>query len=116
MLLDSTRYDSLYLRSNGFVSLVQICSGSILILLIIISFIRALVSSWKTVKNGKQFLIFFLGLLSAAFCGFMEYYVQRHGDQYIFAYSMMFLALVEIVFVIFSFQNTVQSSKEALIE
>lgn len=116
MLLDSTRYDSLYLRSNGFVSLVQICYGSILILLIIISFIRALISSWKTVKKGKQFLIFFLGLLSAAFCGFMEYYVQRHGDQYIFAYSMMFLALVEIVFVIFSFQNTIQSSKEALIE
>lgn len=116
MLLDSTRYDSLYLRSNGFVSLVQICSGSILILLIIISFIRVLVSSWKTVKKSKQFLIFFLGLLSAAFCGFMEYYVQRHGDQYIFAYSMMFLALVEIVFVIFSFQNTIQSSKEALIE
>lgn len=58
MLLDSTRYDSLYLRSNGFVSLVQICSGSILILLIIISFIRVLISSWKTVKKGKQFLIF----------------------------------------------------------
>jgi prolipoprotein diacylglyceryltransferase len=116
MLLDSTRYDSLYLRSNGFVSLVQICSGSILILLIIISFIRVLISSWKTVKKGKQFLIFFLGLLSAAFCGFMEYYVQRHGDRYIFAYSMMFLALVEIVFVIFSFQNTVQSSKEALVK
>lgn len=113
MLLDSTRYDSLFLRSNGFVSLVQICSGTVLILLMIISFIWALISSWKTVNKAKQLLIFILGLLSAGFCGFMEYYVQRHGDQYVFAYSMMFLSLVEIVFVIFSFQNIIRSSIEA---
>ncbi len=114
MLLDSTRYDSLFLRSNGFVSLVQICSGTVLILLMIISFIRILIIPGKTVKKGKQLLIFSLGLLSAGFCGFMEYYVQRHGDQYVFAYSMMFLALIEIIFVIFSFQNAIRNSQEAL--
>lgn len=112
MLLDSTRYDSLYLRSNGFVSLVQICSGSGLILIMIYSFIRTLASRAGKSDKRKAVFIFLLGLLCSGLCGFMEYYVQRHGDRYVFAYSIMFLSLVEIIFAVFSFQNIIRGAKK----
>ena len=39
-----------------------------------------------------------LGGLGCA--GFMEYYVQRHGDQAAFAYSVMSAALLAVVLLV----------------
>ena len=86
IVFDSTRYDSLFMRSNGFISIVQILGAVALVLAVIVFSVRM-------VKNGGlrfyHFLLWvgFVGLLGVA--GYMEYYVQRHGNQALFAYSVM---------------------------
>lgn len=97
VVLDSTRYDSLFFRSNGFVSIVQVLSAMGLGL-------GAIVFSIRLVRrNGfrRWYLalwLAFAGLMGLG--GYMEYYVQRHGDQPVFAYSWMSAALVGIVTVV----------------
>ncbi len=89
LVLDSTRYDSSFLRSNGFVSMVQIISAvSIFAVLLYYSCrsIRAL---------GFRFvhlLLWLLWLLSLGAAGYLEYLVQRHGDWYLFCYGLMSLS------------------------
>lgn len=85
-VLDSTRYDSLYLRSNGFISVVQLLGALALVLVAVVFSVR------MYLKRGfrKWYIPMWLlmaGLMGGA--GYMEYYVQRHGDQSIFAYSVM---------------------------
>ena len=93
-VLDSTRYDSLFLRSNGFVSIVQILSAAAIVL-------AAVTFSVRMVKQRRlrawQFLLW-LGMAAGLGCaGYMEYYVQRHGNQAAFAYSVMSAALGVVV-------------------
>lgn len=85
-VLDSTRYDSLFLRSNGFVRVTQLLSAAAL----------AAVSVVFSLRMGKKrgfrwwyipLWLFMLTLLGGA--GYMEYYVQRHGDRALFAYANM---------------------------
>ena len=95
-LLDSTRYDSLFLRSNGFVSAVQII-GLLAIVLAIVLF------SVRMVKN-RGFKGWFVALWVAELAtlggaGYMEYYVQRHGDQALTAYSIMGACLAGTILV-----------------
>ena len=89
-VLDSTRYDSLFLRSNGFVSLVQIlCLVTLVVAMAVFSVRMVKVMGWHT-----GFLLLWLpalALLGGA--GYMEYFVQRHGDQAAFAYGVMTLCL-----------------------
>ena len=94
VVLDSTRYDSLFFRSNGFVSIVQVFSALALALAIIL-FSRRMVKA-----RGFRFWQVFLWIAEAACiggAGFMEYYVQRHGDQAVFAYSIMSACLAGII-------------------
>lgn len=93
IVCDSTRYDQLFFRSNGFVSVVQILSLVLLVVPLIIFSVR------MVLKN--RFRIWFLalwipmlGMMGAA--GYMEYYVQRHGTEAVFAYSVMSLCLIGV--------------------
>lgn len=85
-VLDSTRYDSLFLRSNGFVSLVQIlCAVTVVAVTVLFSIRMVRAIGWR-----YWFLALWIpqaGLLGTA--GYMEYYVQRHGHLALFAYSVM---------------------------
>ena len=96
IICDSTRYDSLFLRSNGFISIVQIL-GLVALLVPIVVF------SFRMVKNmGIKWFHFIswlviLGMMGLA--GYMEYYVQRHGNEALFAYTMMGFGLIVIVLV-----------------
>jgi len=94
VVLDSTRYDSLFFRSNGFVSIVQVFSALGLGLVIAV-FSKRLVNA----AGFKVWYIFLWILLGGCIGGggFMEYYVQRHGDQAVFAYSVMTAFLMGIV-------------------
>lgn len=85
-VLDSTRYDSLFLRSNGFVSIVQILSAAAVVLASVIFAVRLVrARGWRWWYLALW--VPTLGLLGCA--GYMEYYVQRHGDQALFAYTVM---------------------------
>lgn len=97
IILDSTRYDSLFMRSNGFVSIVQILGAVAMVT-------AAVVFSVRLVK-ARGFKWFFLamwipvlGFLGLA--GYMEYYVQRHGDMPMYCYSTMGTALLGAVLMV----------------
>ena len=93
-VFDSTRYDSLYLRSNGFVSMVQIVGAVALVF----AFVMFAVRMCRARGFRFWFVLLWLvvgGLLGAA--GYMEYHVQRHGDQALFAYTVMGSSLLAVV-------------------
>ena len=94
VVLDSTRYDKLFFRSNGFVSMVQVF-GALGMALAIIVYADRMVK-----KRGFKawYLLIWFGLLACIGCaGFMEYYVQRHGSLALFSYSVMSLCLVGVI-------------------
>lgn len=94
VVLDSTRYDSLFLPSNGFVSLVQIVSLVGLV-------VPGVIYSCRMVRcDGLKKFHFALWvplLASLGLVSYMEYYVQRHGDEALFAYSIMTAGVVAAV-------------------
>jgi phosphate/sulfate permease len=94
VVLDSTRYDSLFFRSNGFVSVVQVL-GALGLGLTIFLFSRRMVKNF-----GFKFWQIPLWLFMAAgigCAGFMEYYVQRRGNEAAFAYSVMSSCLAIVI-------------------
>lgn len=97
VVLDSTRYDSLYFRSNGFVSIVQVM-GALAIGLAVVYFSVRMVR--KTGMRPWYFGIWIViaGLMGLA--GYMEYHVQRHGNEAVFAYSVMSICLILIIFIV----------------
>lgn len=94
VVLDSTRYDALVLRSNGFVSMVQIVS-CIGILVTIILF------SVRFVKSGclksVGFVIWGSILSMLGLAGYMEYFVQNTRAKSFLAYSVMGSAMLAVV-------------------
>lgn len=94
VVLDSTRYDSLFFRSNGFVSIVQVLSALVLALAIVVFSVRLV-----KVRGFRGWYVLLWLALAAAIggAGFMEYYVQRRGDEAVFAYSVMSLCLCVVI-------------------
>ena len=94
VVLDSTRYDSLYFRSNGFVSVVQVL-GTVAMAAAVIGF------SVRLVRGGGWKRWYFPLWLAIGGCfglaGYMEYHVQRHGSEAVFAYSVMSGALLGVL-------------------
>lgn len=96
IICDSTRYDSLFLRSNGFISVVQILGLVALVVPIIVFSVRMVRNMGIKWFHFVSWLVI-LGMMGLA--GYMEYYVQRHGNEAMFAYSLMAFGLVVIVLV-----------------
>ena len=88
-VLDSARYDASFLRSNGFVSLMQIVSGVFLIAALIVCTVRSVKRHGFRAFHFIFILAFLAGL---GLTGYMEYYVQRHGDLYPYCYALMSVA------------------------
>lgn len=94
VILDSTRYDSLYLRINGFVSMVQILAAIGLAAAIVLIAVNA------ARQQGIQKWMIGCWIAVAAFfggAGYMEYYVQRHSKLAAFAYGTMEHCLIGII-------------------
>lgn len=94
VVLDSTRYDKLFFRSNGFVSMVQVLGALGLALAI------GVYATRMVKKRGFRFWYLFMWLAVLACiggAGFMEYYVQRHGNLALLSYSVMSLCLVGVI-------------------
>jgi hypothetical protein len=94
IVCDSTRYDSLFLRSNGFISIVQILGLIALLVPIIVFSVRLVKYRGFKVWQVIMWLVI-AGLMGAA--AYMEYYVQRHGGEAVFAYSVMSASLTCVV-------------------
>lgn len=94
IVCDSTRYDSLFLRSNGFISIVQILGLVALVIAIVLFSVRMVKNRGLKVYHFAIWVAM-LGLISAA--GYMEYHVQRHGNEAVFAYSVMSSCLTVVV-------------------
>jgi prolipoprotein diacylglyceryltransferase len=94
VLLDSTRYDSLFLRSNGFVSMVQILGAVIMAVAIVLFSIRMVKA------NGFKwwFVALWTGIVGLLTCaGIMEYFVQRRGNEAATFYNVMSVSLLGVV-------------------
>lgn len=89
-VLDSTRYDSLYLRSNGFISAVQLLSAAAMVAVSVVFSVRMV---RERGMKGWYYPIWILMLALLGGAGYMEYYVQRHGDKGLFCYTIMTLCL-----------------------
>lgn len=97
VLLDSTRNDSLYFRSNGFVSIVQVLGACGIGLAAIVFSVRLV--RYRGWKNWYPALwLTFAGLMGLG--GYMEYYVQRHSHEAVLGYNVMALVLLGIVAVV----------------
>jgi len=93
ILCDSMRNDALVLRSNGFVSMVQVFSAVALAIVVVILCVRS-VKIHGLKRRMIPLWISFAALFGGA--GYMEYYVQRHGREAAFAYSIMGTCLAGI--------------------
>lgn len=94
VVLDSTRYDSLFFRSNGFVSVVQVL-GAVALVLAVILFSRRMVKA-RGFQAWQIFLWLLIGIAIGG-AGYMEYYVQRRGNEALFAYSVMSGCLLFVI-------------------
>lgn len=87
VVLESTRYDSLFLRSNGFISLMQMV-GLVLMLIPLVVF-----SLWSVRRAGRvtlrHVLCWVLCAVQLGEAGYMEYFVQRHASDYVVCYTVM---------------------------
>lgn len=92
-VLDSMRYDSLFLRSNGFVSLVQILGAVAVVIPVVIISVRSVRLRKIRVIHPILWILTAAGLGGA---GYMEYYVQRHGNQALFSYTIMSLCMAAV--------------------
>ena len=103
VVMDSTRYDSSFLHSNGFVSLVQIAAGVCILGLLIYYSVHSIKA------NGFRFYhwlgwLGFLGTLGGI--GYAEYLVQRHGNWYMFCYPAMSLLCFAMALVVYCMYKT----------
>lgn len=94
IVLDSTRYDSIYFHSNGFVSIVQVMSALAVGFVIVVFSVR-LVKAGGFQKRYLPLWTAIAALLGSA--GYMEYHVQRHGNEALFAYTVMSVCLLLVV-------------------
>ena len=94
IICDSPRYDSLYLRSNGFVSIVQILGMVILVLPVIFFSVRTVMRTGF--KEG--YVAAWVGmLLMLGVTGVMEYAVQRRGYLAPIVYSVMAVCMILVL-------------------
>ena len=85
-IIDSSRYDSSFLRSNGFVSLMQIlCAVFFVGILVYYSIVSVKTNSLRP----YHWVLWILFLAAAGCTGYFEYLIQRHGDWYKLCYSVM---------------------------
>lgn len=87
VVLDSTRYDAAYFRSNGFVSITQVCCVAALLTVLVVFSVRS-VKSCGRVKR-RHLLCWLLWAVCAGVGGYCEYYVQRHAGAFLPTYAVM---------------------------
>lgn len=109
IILDSTRYDSLYFRSNGFVSVVQVLGAVSIVACAVIYSIRGIRNTGMKIGYIPMWVLL---LAAAGGAGYMEYYVQRHGREALFAYSVMGGCLIGYVVLVLILRHWAVKSED----
>ena len=91
VVCDSMRYDSSYFRSNGFVSIIQVCSALCFLAVVIFYSIRSVKGNGFKFYHPLIWAFFIAGFGGAIY---MEYLVQRHTDWYVKCYVIMSICCV----------------------
>lgn len=94
ILLDSTRYDALCLRSNGFLKTEQVAAA--VTLLVTVGWISVRAIRVHGMRRKYAICWSILAAFSAG-AGYMEYYIQRHGRQALLGYSIMGICLAGVL-------------------
>lgn len=108
LVLDSTRYDSSFLRLNGFVSLVQIVSALSMLAVLIYYSVQSIKANGR---RGWHWALWGGFLVSVGVTGVFEYLVQRHGDWYRLCYGVMSLSCLAMAVAAYVMYLTVCSKK-----
>lgn len=90
IVLDSTRYDSSYMRSNGFISMVQITAAVILFGVLVYYSVCDIKGEGFRIRHALLWLGWLAGIGGV---GITEYLVQRHGNWYLPCYAGMTVAV-----------------------
>lgn len=109
VVLDSTRYDSIYFHSNGFISIVQVMSALAMGFVIVVFSIRSVKAGGF--KKGHILLWTVIAALIGG-AGYMEYHVQRHGNEALFAYTIMSICLLLVVCLTVFMRHTAEKASE----
>ena len=88
LVMDSTRYDSSYMRFNNFVSIVQVLGALCILGILIYYSVHAVRARGRKFFN---FAIWFGFFITVGAAGISEYLVQRYGNWYLACYGAMSL-------------------------
>lgn len=101
-VLESTRYDALFMRSNGFVSMMQVLSSIALAAVLVVFSIRAVRNTGFMPKYAVLWSVSLL-LIGAAIL--FEYLVQRYGDMFVPIYAGMSLCMMSVFLITLVFSG-----------
>ncbi len=108
LVLGSTRYDSSFLRSNGFVSMVQIVSAVTMLLVLVIYSRRSIKANGLRPSLWLLWIGFFLAV---GLVGFLEWLVQRHGTWHLSVYTLMSLSCLTMAYMVYRAYLTVCAAR-----
>lgn len=109
LVLDSTRYDSSFLRSNGFVSMVQIVSALCVLGVLVYYSIHSIRANELRFYHWLLWTAF---LATVGGVGYLEYLVQRHGDWYLKCYGGMTACAAAMAVTVYVMYLTVCRKKQ----
>ena len=108
VIMDSTRYDSSFVHSNGFVSLVQIIGGVCILFVLVVYSVRSVKANGLRAYHWAMWVGW---LLSFGCVGVAEYLVQRHGNWYLSCYFLMAIGCFMMAFITVLARRTVCAKK-----
>ncbi len=111
-VFDSMRYDALFLRSNGFICLMQMFCLMVLIACLVFASVRSCKLNGTKRQQKKRLSLWLAALLLLGQAGYMEYFVQRHGNLFVLCYIVMLIGLVGLSVITVSLLNTPAESGE----
>jgi len=91
--LESTRYDALHMRSNGFISLMQLVS-LILLLIPMVYYSVRLIRADKQSLKPFCIVIWGVGLVMLGAAGVCEYLIQRKAKMAMSLHPLQLIALL----------------------
>jgi len=108
--LESTRYDALHMRSNGFVSMMQLTA----LIMLLIPLVYYSIKNIRTEKNSKTIIIpGSVSLLCISGAGAAEYFIQRKAAHAIMIYPAQFAMLFAVcIITLLLYMRTCRAKKQ----